>query len=546
VSAVSGQRGRWRRWLAAEPTAGWAVGLLLTALAGWFHWEFFGHAGALWRDEVNMARLAELPTWGELWAMLSRDHCPALPLGLLRGWLALGGGESVVGFRLWGFGVGLLLVAALWTAARALRGGAPVLALALVAVNVPLLRSTDALRAYGLGSALAVLALVAIWWVVERRSGARVAVAVLAAVASVQTLYSNAFLLLAAGGAGMAVCARRREWRGVVAVAAVGLAAAASLLPYVPRVLEAQEWYVLEKFGFSFATGWRHIVGATGFPWPGLAWLWVGFAAAAVAAPLAVRVWRRTADPAQERVREVVLFGATALVVGLAGYAVFLKAAGLPTQQWYYLPPLAFAAVCLETVLASCHRWAARVLWAVALVCGLGAALTDHGALRLRQTNVDQVAARLECEAAPGDLIIVHPWYYGVSFARYYHGAAEWETLPPLADHSLHRYDLFKVRMQEEFPAQPVLERMVAALQGGHRVWVVGQLALSTELPPQLPPAPQSPYGWRDEPYSQCWGAQVGYVLATHARGGAVVIDPTGAEVNPFENLPLLVFGGWR
>lgn len=48
-----------------------------------------------------------------------------------------------------------------------------------------------------------------------------------------------------------------------------------------------------------------------------------------------------------------------------------------------------------------------------------------------RMTNLDFVAQRLNREAGKEDLVLVHPWFCGVTFNRYYTGSAEWLTLPP-------------------------------------------------------------------------------------------------------------------
>ena len=53
-------------------------------------------------------------------------------------------------------------------------------------------------------------------------------------------------------------------------------------------------------------------------------------------------------------------------------------------------------------------------------------------------------------EVAPNDYVIVHPFFCGVTFERYYKATASWTTLPPLDDYTLQRYDLFKAKMQNK------------------------------------------------------------------------------------------------
>ena len=217
----------------------------------------------------------------------------------------------------------------------------------------------------------------------------------------------------------------------------------------------------------------------------------------------------------------------------------------MPTQIWYFLPLTTFAAVCIDAALAS---WPARwQFWRcafaiLALVCLPGAReLTTY-----RQTNMDLVARLLRERADARDLIIVHPWTFGVSFDRQYSGPTPWTTVPPLADHRFHRYDLFKAKMVLENPTQPVCDQVAATLRAGNHVWLVGDIPLSQTPPPQIQPAPNNPWGWLDDPYSDVWGAQVGYFVAMHATQGEVIPIPSGNAISPLENVQVMVVAGWQ
>ncbi len=521
------------------------MALALTVLAAWLHWVFLNHAGALWRDEAAFVHIATLPTWSEVWTMQALDHCPLLPFALVRGWVALGPGAGDFGLRVLGAGLGVALLATLWFAARTVRGGAPLLALALLATNLTVVRFTASLRGYGLGCVLGVLTFALVWRVVQRPTWRRAALAAVVAVLSVQSLYQNAFFLFAAGCGGMLVGALRRDWRAVGLIAAVGLVAALSLAPYVPLLRHAQDAYVIVKRGFDPETGWENLALAAGHPWAGAIWIWCGLVVASIMAAL-VALWRCRGVPGRDGEAGAVVFAGTALPVGIGGFAVFLHTADFPTHAWYYVPLLVFGAVCIDVALPAAQRVVRRATPVVAVAAAVAALLVGPATLRLRQTNIDQLAAHLAREAQPGDFILVHPWYAGITFARYYRGPVKWDTLPPLADHGLHRYDLLKERLQAEDPVQPVLAAIADALRAGRRVWVVGGIPISPQPPPTLPPAPRGPRGWEDEPYSQIWGAQAGHVLALRATHGVVAVDPSGAAVSPYENAALLEFSGWR
>ena len=115
-----------------------------------------------------------------------------------------------------------------------------------------------------------------------------------------------------------------------------------------------------------------------------------------------------------------------------------------------------------------------------------------------RFTNVDVLARRIIMEASPEDFVVVTPWYCGISFDHYFKSLTPWATLPPLTDHSVHRYDLVRIQMQNTNAIQPVLEQIATTLRSGHRVWVVSEAGLMGVPEPGTPspynlPAPPLP-----------------------------------------------------
>jgi hypothetical protein len=145
---------------------------------------------------------------------------------------------------------------------------------------------------------------------------------------------------------------------------------------------------------------------------------------------------------------------------------------------------------------------------------------------------------------SPNDYVIVHPWYCGVTFKRYYKAAAPWTTLPPLEDYTEHRVDLLKAKMQTKDPIAPVIDRITSTLQSGNRVWLVGDVPFTQKPLPEILGAPNNRWGWFDEPYSFYWGVQVTQFLSAHCRRAAVA--PSTNCVNPLENLPVAAMAGWK
>jgi hypothetical protein len=168
-------------------------------------------------------------------------------------------------------------------------------------------------------------------------------------------------------------------------------------------------------------------------------------------------------------------------------------------------------------------------------------------AAKTRQTNSDLIAAQLQVSANPGDFILVIPWYYGVSFDRYYTGATPWMTLPIISDHKTHRYDLSKEQMVLKEPLVSIIDAMTNTLKSGNRIYLVG----STIVPPigkllTLKPAPSDKHGWNEGAYSYSWMTQVGYFLQNRVTKVEKFNLPDVFHISPYENMGLMVVQGWK
>jgi hypothetical protein len=472
----------------------------------------------------------------------------------VRLWAAVAGGSDLA-LRALGLGFGLLVLAALWTDARAERT-VPLLSLGLVALHPSFLNLGDSLRGYGLGTALIVFAAAAQSRFLGRPGGGAFAVAATASTLAVHTLLHNAALVLAIGVAAAAAAAFQRQWRLALGCLGPGAFAGLSLLPYAGPLFAARNWDVLVADDPTFGAIVRTLPTLLADGRPALPWL-AGLATAGGAVAAALRL-RRLREPAAEPVAltageaRALCFRLALVPLAFAAQCGFLATIGYTPRPWYWLAFLGLAACAVDAQLAAGGgRWPAVRLARLAVAIGGALLLVQPAATQatVRATNVDLVAEHLEREAARGDLVLVQPWFYGVSFARYYEGPAPWATVPELADHRFHRYDLFKERMASRRPLGDVLDAIRRTLQSGHRVWLVGAFepAAAGERITPLRPAPEgTPYGWRDAPYVGAFLRQTSTLLARRGASREEIAVAPGIRVAGFESVQLRVFSGWR
>jgi hypothetical protein len=329
--------------------------------------------------------------------------------------------------------------------------------------------------------------------------------------------------------------------------------AAVSLLPYWGPLSRARDWDLLVR-GVPVTSAQMlellgsHLVEALGTTADWHFWVWMALFIAGAAL-----AWNSLFNKrAPEEERSQVLFATVMLFSSLAGVLCFLFVLHYPTPPWYYLGLMALMAVCLDIIFGSVRNasWLQLARAGVAILIAAASLPSEWRQLVLRQTNVDLIAANLNQAAGPNDLVVVAPWTYGISFHRYFHGAAPWVTVPNIEDHRFHRFDLVKPFLMlpdQNEPIQPVVERIGETLKAGHRVWVVGE----AHLPPpgvQLPSvsaAPDPVWGWLEDPYDISWLSKVAMYLHASSRQTEEIRLNQNQPSSFRESPPLTVFWGY-
>jgi hypothetical protein len=523
--------------------------ILMTLCLVALHVRLLQYTGPLWRDEISSLRLATVPTLKEFCSSLVFDPFPILFVVVLRVWHMLGFGDSDFALRALGFLMGCLLAGALWVSCRLInKKWAPLWPLALFALSPVAIHNGDSLRGYGLGLALIVLTFGLIWrFTFNDRHPRTIVVAGIVAVLSVQSLYVNSLALFAICAGGIVILIWQKELRAAALIFAVGLIAALSLLPYGPILLKAHEFSALQSEGNTV----RYIVTncllalsnynlLTGF-------VWIFSPACALAIAISAPLRRRLLDSVDGATGHL-LFALTTLSVAAIGTIAFLRILGWLASQ-YLLPFIAVASLCVHVFAGTLQKHlairVANLLGSILIAAMMFK--SSYAWSAVRATNCDLAAAAVANRAGPNDDVVVTSFYFGISFQRYYHGAAAWISVPDVADHTQHRWDLVKEVMAKPDPIRNVLAQIESTLRSGQKVFFVGTLVQPDELKPEpLAPAPQTIHGWKIFPYEDNWLRQIVYLLKQHALGLENLSPIQDQPVDTREDLEVFVASGWR
>jgi hypothetical protein len=462
---------------------------------------------------------------------MTRDSFPILLPLLVRGWSALGLAGSDLNLRLLGILIGLGMTGALWLAAWTARRAPPLLSLTLLGISGTAIFWEDYLRAYALGSLLILLTLSAMCFLLGKPTWRRTGILSVVAVLGVQALYPNAVFFASIGLGGWMVCWLRKDKGTALKILAAGLVAVISLLPYLGCVLKWRQSTAVIRPGFSLVAAADNFNAIAAFPLPQYVWVWklLGLAVVGLGAAAFFRLPRQSVRSGDRMTPgELQVFASVTLLAALAGYFSFLYFAALITSPWYFLPLLALGAVCFDlgVPVTTLPRLLRTIVFGVLIATAVIAVPFAARNLNCRFTNVDLVAKRLIEEISPQDYVVVTPWYLGISFDRYYKGAAAWDTLPPVADHSTYRFDLVPVAKETAHAAQPVLDHIARTLQAGHRVWIVGWMRV---------PAP-----------GRQAATEAGRFIAAHSQSFAALDLNLKGPTSDYEDESLLRASGWK
>ncbi len=527
----------------------WLVAAVITAAAVFLHVHYWRHIGGLWRDEVNLVSISGRHSFVEM----EKDSFPIIMPLTVHAWLAAGLGNNDLDLRLLGLLVGVGILIALWLSSWKIRRAPPLIGLVLFGLNNYLIFFGDSLRAYGLGSLFAIALTASAFVFLQQPSLSRAIWFGVFAILSVQVLYHNAVLVAAICFGAWAVAWRRKNGRMALQILVIAILSAVSLLPYIGNLVANVGTSEVLRSGVKLPRFFASYTDTLGYPLSAYVYVWALLYAVIVF--YAVAGLEKKENPSAQNETsndDLILFAAVTLTLATIGFPVFFWRAQLPMQSWYVLPFMACVAVCFDAVLAV-RDWVVRTIFVLFVaVTALISVPKTNKLLAGHFSDVNIYAQALAANAAPKDFIIVEPWHWGITFNYYFKGATPWDTLPPLTDHSTHRFDLVQLQLKNTNAIAPVFQQMTKTLQSGHRVWILVDKYLKMSVPPlgshppaSLPAAPLPDTGYSEAPYTRVWASQIACYLRDHSNQFGLV---KSLSDDPYftENMQLFVAWGWN
>jgi hypothetical protein len=527
-----------------------ACALLLTLLIVLLHVYRATRAGGLWRDEVGTVTTATMPSIPALWESLTHSTPPALPYLVVRLWsMGLGLGTGDASLRVLGAlqGIGLLL--ALWVSRSLFGSWVPWLSIALLLLNPTVIQWGDSPRGYGLGAIGILLAYATLWRALNAPTPRRVALAIGMAILSVHTLFENAPLVFAIGVAGAWVCFERGQSRRAALSLGIGAVAALTLLPYVPIIDSYRTHDIVVPSSTDLPQMLSRVAAAfsAGEAW--LTWGWLAAGTIGIVGAIRTVATRRDESEGHER-RDATRFHLRVVLLGTASYLLFLVVTRLPVHPWHCVPLIAVLALALDELYGTLPAIVPRVAADAVVVAWIAliAIPIAWKHLQVRQTDVDIIASMLSERVARDDFVVVNPYYCGLTFQRYYRGAASWTTVPPIRELGVHRFDLLKQEMKSADPLRPVYAAIEKTLRSGNCVWWVGNFDAPRRGEPlaRLEPASDRSAVGAMEKYQREWTLELGDYAMNHVTEASRVDLAIAQPLSPYEDAMLQRSKGWR
>jgi hypothetical protein len=527
------------------------IAVILTLEAVYLYTLFLINAGSLWRDEANSVAIALRPGFANMWSALKFDSFPVLHFIAVKLWIILFGSGDMP-LRVLGFTVGISIITALWLKPQGYGRKTPLISLFLIGLSPVMIRSFASIRPYGIAAILIIIAFSTVWYAVQKPTVIRIIISAISLTLCIQTLYQAAIFISAIGISAISVALLHKDKKHALSIAIPFCIAGASLLPYISILTAARKWVPAAAATPNAKLLLPGLLNAIQSPAPWHIWLWIAAGALAI---IGIIQSLKNINPFEKHCTEedFQIYCGISLITSVIGFFSFLICIpSFSSQAWHYTPLLVIAIISAEPLIRqlTTENLGKGLLLSIIFISNITTLLPAADNTTMRMTSIDHIASAIKQKAGANDLVVLNPWFLGISFSRYYQGPAAWMTFPDLHEITIHRYDLLMEKMKHPKTTCKNMERILSTLQSGGRVWIVGQAyPLSPKLPiKHLPPAPLPITGWSSLPYLSNWSDQLMHTLSIYARQAYVLpinSDFGYQKINPLEAPGLYIFQGW-
>ncbi|WP_437186882.1 hypothetical protein SH668x_000249 [Planctomicrobium sp. SH668] len=530
----------------------WGISLLLTFVAVVLVVIGFLYVGPLWRDEAAFLQVATLPDWNDVRQLFHFEAFPLAFHGLIRT-LTAQIGTSDAALRSYGLVVSIALIAAHWFTSWMTTRRAPVVAMALIALNPTILSWAGSLRGYGLGCVMIVLTFAGFCQLIRKRTVGWSLFTLLTSILSVQCVIQNSMLILAMGLSAAFVGWRNKEIRTSILVLSIGFLSGLTVIPYLSNYGSGSKWAILIKVPMSSLDYLQRFINSCGGELLFFRILWVGIFIVTIAVGLKLLYRNPSAEDDPKAFKDqqsLIQFSLGSLSLGVLCFLEFLNYLSYPTQVWYYMMLMNLCVCSIATIFQTFtfanakRRKGLMIAACLFAVCQIP---LDLARLIERKSNVDLIAKAVEANEKPGDLVVISPWYIGCSFLWYYEGKGTWESIPPMPEIKMHRYDWVQEAMTAGSPMPLIKKQIQERLTRGETVWILGQMREPDPDGIDIPgPPPDPDTGWWSVRYQAAWSEELTEFLRSHAAEFTQVDLQLNQAVMKFENAELWKANGWK
>ena len=512
------------------------------------HIYLYWHRGGYWRDEIATINLAKSSSVSELFSSLKYNTVP-LFYPLVIKILTLIPNYEDEWLKIIGMLIGIAPVLLIYFFNAKYKSIDPLIYILIVGFIPGLIRWEDSIRGYGLGCLTLVIFLIQSDIFIYKKNKITEVLLLITAIIACQTSYQNwVFIFTVYSGLIMylGLIKKKKEiYKTILALGIIGT----SLVPYYKILQENKVIFKSTQLKDSCYNIFVAVISSIKFQIFKSEIAPFGIILLLVFIPIIIGLYKSiyTKDIYFNE-KAKIYFYFYSLFIGILGSLLLLISARYIPNPWHLCILITYVSFILAKLwkclpIPSGIKIAFLSIIFVAVLFSLRNTLY---LLSLKSTNVDAVALFLEKEYKKGDIVIVNPWYYGISLKYFLKDEIQIITIPPISRLDTHREDELNDFMESGgIDYFHLLENKIRETCNSNKtIWFVGEInpETSTINTINLPHAPDSRFGWMAGPFQVIWGQALYLILKNYAHSIEVYngnIECDG-KVIPYEFANLL------